>query len=363
VTQRGFCGFLAALALLSGAGAPALGGDADFARFLFVKAEKAFRARRYEAAEESYRKALAQLTPFPEAAYGLGRTLERLERPRDAMAAYRTCREQIETSDVHTPAWKSLAARAGRALERLRRRFSALEKLDRGFVRSCLTYARRYKETQPAWARTALESALAVDPGNKAATRLLLALPEPGKARQAPKPAARGTPLVKSATMQEWDPGLSGEWSCEAGVVRGDVEGPQGKLNWLQDPKLAGDYTVTVRMRLLRKGGPKRTFGLFLGGNGRDSWWTLLVTSDDELILDRFEGGSPRPMRDFILRGFDPRKRHTLKATVKHGELTVHFDNRQAFEIMADDRTAFDGMLALFVQDAGVEFTELRAER
>ncbi len=75
-----------------------LAGDPDVAQFLYRKAEKARRARKYEEAEKSYRRALEEQSPFPEAAFGLGQTLEKRGRLGEALHAYRRCRDEIAAS-------------------------------------------------------------------------------------------------------------------------------------------------------------------------------------------------------------------------------------------------------------------------
>ena len=99
------------LALVSGLAASA--GDRDVADFLFKKAEKAYRARRYEDAVKGYQRARAEFTPLPEAAFGLALALEKLDREAEALAAYRTCVREVETAESPPSKWKSLARRAG----------------------------------------------------------------------------------------------------------------------------------------------------------------------------------------------------------------------------------------------------------
>ena len=81
--------FLIAIALAARA------GDPDVAKLLFKKAQKAYRAKKYEEAEKTYRRAIEECPPNPEARYGLAETLEKQERMSEALAAYCRCVEDI----------------------------------------------------------------------------------------------------------------------------------------------------------------------------------------------------------------------------------------------------------------------------
>ena len=96
-------------------------GDRDVAQFLLKKAEKAYRAKDYEQAVAGFKRARAEFTPLPEAAWGLGQALEKLEREAEAIAAYRLCAEQVGAAEKPSAKWKALARRANAAVSRLRR--------------------------------------------------------------------------------------------------------------------------------------------------------------------------------------------------------------------------------------------------
>ena len=220
----------------------ARGGDPDVAAFLVQKARKAFQAKEYGEAEDSYRRALEEHAPFPEAHYGLGETYEKTGRTREALQAYRACVREIGDAADPPRAWRSLLKRAERAVSRLQRAYADLTKLNDDFIRRSLAFAKRVETSDPAWARRACEAVLALDADNPVAKALLAKLPQGGADAPAPPappaeggtPAERwGEPLIRGAALdEEWD-GAPEPWALADGVVTGEAFGKSGQLLWL----------------------------------------------------------------------------------------------------------------------------------
>ena len=339
-------------------------GDRDVALFLLKKAEKACRAKDYEEAAATFKRARAEFTPLPEAAYGLGRALEKLEREAEAIAAYRLCAEEVDAADKPSARWQGLARRANTAVTRLRRRFAKLDRLNRAFIADCLKFGIAHLKTDPRWARTAFETVLKLDPTHKDARRYLektgkVTTPGGGKTTGAGK--TWGTPLIRGDDLEGWSPGIRPPWTCANCVVVADVGNP-GHINWVNDVELTGRYEVRVRMRVLRSGGTRWTLGLLIG-NGKDYWHNFFVKNDNGMVLDEFDAGNVRPVKDAILRDFDPHQWNTLRVAVDHGSLRVFMNKKKLFEYDADERDTFDGNVALFAQNGRVEFKELEVRR
>ena len=79
-----------------------LAGDRDVAELFVKKGQKAWRGKRYEEAADYYRRALDEHTPFPEAAFELGRCLEKLGRTEEAIQAYLTCQDHLREIEKPT---------------------------------------------------------------------------------------------------------------------------------------------------------------------------------------------------------------------------------------------------------------------
>jgi tetratricopeptide (TPR) repeat protein len=326
-------------------------GDRDVALFLVKKAEKACRAKNYEEAAETFKRAREEFTPLPEAAFGMGQAFEKLERNAEAIAAYRLCAEEVGAAEKPPAVWKALARRANAALTRIRRRFAELDRLNRAFIDDCMKFGIAHLKTDPRWAQTAFETVLKLDPAHTRARRCL---------DKFKKAEAWGTPLIRGDDLEGWSPGIRPPWTCAKGVVAADVGNP-GHINWVKDVELTGRYEVRVRMRIVRSGA-QWTFGLLIG-NGKDYWHNFFVKDGHSIRFDEYDGGTIRPRKDAILRDFDPQKWNTLRLAVDRGSLGVFMNEKKLFEYDADERDAFDGNVALFGQSGLFEYKELEVRR
>ena len=353
-------GWLALLALLVVVEA----GEHDVAQFLLQKAEKAYRAKDYEKAAIDFKRARQEFTPLPEAAWGLGQALEKLERESEAITTYRLCAEEVGAAKKPSSKWKSLARRANAAISRLRRRFAELDRLNDDFIDDCMRFGREHLESNPRWARTAFEMILKIDPTHKKARRYL------DKFQKAKTPAKKkaeaskhfGIALIRGEDLEGWSPGIREPWTCAKGVVVADATGASGHINWIDDVEFSGRYDVRVRMRVTRDGGARRTFGLLVG-NGKTYWHCFFIEDDNDMILAQFNEGESRHLRDVVLRDFDPSQWNTLRLEFDRGAVTVYVNKNKLIEYGAEKREAFDGKVALFAQNGRIEFKELEIRR
>lgn len=354
-------GWLLCLALLVTAEA----GDRDVALFLLKKAEKAYHAKDYEQAAATFKRAHAECAPLPEAAWGLGQSLEKLERPGEAIAAYRLCAEEVAEAEKPSFKWKGLARRATASVARLRRRFAELDRLNRAFISDCLKFATKHIETDPRWARTAFEIVLKLDPMHKEARRQLEKVgpaAAPGAGQSPGTGKGWGTALIRGDDLPGWSPGIRHPWTCANDVVVADVASRDGQINWVDDTEFTGQYEVRVRMRVTRSGGVGRTYGLLIG-NGKDYWHNIFIEDDNDVVLVEFDAGRIRHVKHAIPRGFDPKSWNTLRFAVNHGSISVYLNRKKLFGYDGDRRDTFDGKVGLFAQNGRIEFKELGVRR
>jgi tetratricopeptide (TPR) repeat protein len=343
-----------AVAMVLAAGSVS-GGDPDVADLLFKKAKKAFAAKDYAEAESGFRRALKEMSPFPDARLGLAESLEKLARPREAIEQYRTCVDEIDAAGAPAK-WKPMMTRARQALARLQGRQAELAKINDAFIRKYIDFARKRAATDPLWARKALDTVLRLDASNEVARGMLAKLPaaSPPKPAEPSEPERRGPNLFRRKC---WDG--APEWSVEADTITGDVPGRDGKLFWLEEEMPKGTYTIRGRFRLTRDGGDRRAYGVFFGGDGKANWWALILSQDEEIVLERFDNSVPRRVAGPGLEGFDHTAWHTLEIRVRPGDVRVRLDEREPIQHLESERTAFDGKIALFVQNACIEWKEL----
>ena len=338
-----------------------LAGDPDVAQFLYQKGQKAYRARKYEEAEKSFRRALEEHSPLPEAQFALGQTLERLERMGEALNAYRRCRDEIAGGPAPTGRMKSLAIRADRSIKRLQKQFTELERLDRDFIHRCMSLGIRYHKTNPGAARSAYTAVLKIDPGHKQARALLEGLGKKAPAGKASK--ARTRDLTPPVDFAGWVPGRNEYWSVSNGLLTGKVDGPNGQINWLEGERFKGRYKVRVEFRIL-KGGVKRTCGLFVGNkHAKNRWWSVMIDWNDEVAMVETSPQASTSVQGKVLRGFQPDQWHTLELDVRPGELAVELDGKQMFRHKTGDEESFDGELGVFAQDIHVLFRKLELRK
>jgi tetratricopeptide (TPR) repeat protein len=335
------------------------GGDPDVADLLFKKAKKAFSAKDYADAESGFRRALKELTPYPEARLGLAESLEKLERPREAIEEYRNCIAEIDAAGAPSR-WKPLRSRAQQALSRLQGRHAELEKLNDAFVRKCIDFGKKRAKSDPYWARKAYETVLLLDPGNDVAKGLLKTLPLPEDAEPEPQSKRPSSKQESLFRRELWDG--APEWSVDEDRITGDVREPDGKLFWLDKIVLEGTYSASGKFRMTHDGGPRRAYGMFFAGDGRN-WWAVVFDDHEKVVLEQWTQAEQRNVGDHMLADFDHSAWHTLEIAVKPGHARILLDGKEILDREEDDRSCFAGKICLFVQNACVEWRELEVSR
>jgi len=335
-------------------------GDRDVAELLHSKGERAYRKRDYEEAEQYFRRALAEYSPFPEAAECRARALLELGRTQEALRSYLLCEMQLEEMSDLDRKQRRLLKSVKRRISKLGKGYAKLEELDREFVRDAVAFSRKYFNSHPEWAKLASTHALAVDPTNRLAQGFLEKLEE----TESPSESLAGVfePLVESDALSNWDPGARGDWSCSGGVIKCDVREPKGRTN-LVKLRLEGSYELKAAFRVRRTGEEKRSYGFMLAQKPDGTAWGVLVNWNNDLELVKFDRRGSRGYRTKILTGFRPTRWHLLHVRVEPGRLTARIGNELAFtsEEMEDD--AFDGVPGLFAQDGAFEIKEVGVKR
>ena len=98
-------------------------------------------------------------------------------------------------------------------------------------------------------------------------------------------------------------------------------------------------------------------------GNGKTFWHCVLIEDSGELILNEFDRGQDRQLKQAILREHKPSEWHTIRVVVERIEMSVYLGDELLFKHTADDRDAFDGKIALFAQGGRFEFRDVGGGR
>jgi tetratricopeptide (TPR) repeat protein len=338
---------------------PGASGDADVAKLLFKKAEKAARAKKYDEAAALFKRALDEHSPYPEAAFGLAIALEKHGKTEEALAAYLRCRDEIAGMKSPSRKVKAMDGKALKAIKKLGAGYAELQDIDRAFVKECLGIGKRNLRSNPPWAKRAFETVLAIDPQNKLALSYMERLSGVSGPAAIQRPFA---PLLEDDGMGKWNPGARGPWSCSGGVLTGDTSDLKGHANIFKE-RLEGTYSFRASFRVTRASGAKRTHGIFFGDKTDRTVWAFIISWDDEVVLSRWRGSDHVEERMKILTKFDPEKWHTLQVDVTPGKVECLIDGREMFELAEQPAKTFDGTPLIFIQDMRVEIRGVGVRR
>ncbi len=349
---------LSAVLLFSG---PAPGGDADVAKLLFDKGEKAFRAENYEEALEHYRRALAESSPYPEAEYALGQTLEKLNRNEDAIAAYVRCIDEVRALPTPSRTQKRSAADAEKAIARIGPGYAQLAQMEEALFKQAMDLARQSMSVSPEWARRFLTVALKVKPDHPTALEQLKQLSEsPGRVEG----TGEFEPQLNPEAMKGWYPGLKEPWILRDGILEVDARG--GSHMIAQRDRKDGRYVARAAFRVLEDQGDTRTFGLLFGRKPAPAphvHGLLLCRSGDLALTEMARSGGSRDLRSKIIPRFRWDEWHVLEIRVEGDRVRCLLDGQEQFTQNAEGAGDFEGNVGLFVQEAKVQIRDLGITR
>ena len=334
--------------------------DEDVAKLLFAKGEKSFRQKKYEDAEGNYRRALEELSPYPEAAYGLARSLEKLGRTQEALDAYLRCRDEIKDMESPSRSLRRIRGKADKAISKLGKDYAELADLDKAFAKKAFDFGRKYFNKSPAWSKKFFGLVLKVHPDHKLATSYLERLGDVS----APATAIGGfEPWLTDDAMKNWDPGAEAPFKCRGGILSATPPDGGGYSNFVKS-RCDGSYSYRAAFRVTGRIGPRRAHGLLFGmkktGGGT---WALLVDFSDSLTLSYLGSTGSKDVKDLILSGVDFEKWHVIEARVEPGRVGCFLDGKEIFTYSVESEDEFDGTPGLFVQDIHVEVKEVGVQR
>ncbi len=341
--------------------APVEAGDRDVAELLFSKGEKAYRKRSYAQAADYFQRALAEHSPYPEAAFGLAQALEKQGKGPEALKAYLRCKDQCRALDKPTRKQKKMCDKAEKAIGKLGQGYAALEKLDAKFVKDCLVFGRKYMKSAPEWAKKALESAHEIDPANTVVVETLDRLG--GVAGPAGSGGGLYEPLIKDDNLEGWDPGVKKGFTCSGGVVTADMPTDGGITNIIR-MRLEGTWSMKATFRVLEKKARLISHGLMFGRKGDGSCWGVLIDWDKSLSLVKFGAdGDDTPLGFKKISSYRPERWHQIRVDVEGGKLTAYYNGEKFLEHEEEDPEAFAGMPSVFTQRGRFEFKDVGVKR
>jgi len=340
---------------------PVRAGDPEVAKLIYRKAEKEFRAKRYEQAAKLYRRVLAEHSPYPEAACGLGSALEKMGKGNAALQAYLQCRKQVRAIPKPSSRQKNCARRAEKAISRLGKAYSEVEKLEERFIKECLAYGGKHGKSSPGWSRRAYEAVLALDPQNAVAAE---AVKELANIQRLGQGFGRPELLVKKGSMSGWDCGqYSSRWTCSGRVITGDRKSP-GIVCYRSGIYMRGTYRLTVTARVVERYGPDWYWGFKFGVNTSEAkTYSFGYGYAHDVYLIRAVGTDRRDLWDKPKTQWDPKEWHTLRVDVTPGKVTCFADGEEVFSHEAELDRDFEGTMGLNLRSARIEFKDVKVYR
>lgn len=336
------------------AATPILGlpGSRTVADGLCAKGRAAFKEENFQQAADLYREALAEFTPHPEAAFGLGEALEELGQNDEAMLAYLACKDQFGEVEKPDSGQKKAVAGASKAIAKLGGGYADLEQAEAKFVKTCISYAGKYKSREPEWAKRALEIALALEPNNSSANKAMKKL---GSVRAAGFAGSEN--LIDSDALTGWTFGEHApRWKCRNGLLRAEISVPES-LGWALDHNFRGNLTIRWEARVVATHDVYWQVGMVYGSpmlGGKT--WSVLIDNNDDLRLGRMEGGNLTIPRNKLLSNIDVKQWHRYELVVSKKGLTVRIDGDEIFTHVPGSDSPAGGVVGLFVQEATAEF-------
>jgi hypothetical protein len=343
------------LALLSGEATPA--GDPDVARLLCGKADKAFKAKKFEEACGLYQRALEEYTPYPEARFGLAQSFEKLGRTAEAIAAYTKIGEDVRALPAATRPQMKLTEDAEKAVLRLSQGYATLDQVDQQLFKRAMELGRQYMKSHPEWAKKFFHVALLIQPDNALATTLMKQLAD------IETPSVGGGVFesqMMDPGMGNWKPGLDKTIEFRKGVLHLNALGDS--CSDFLTTRLSGRYAVRASLRMVEVG-PGRACGIFLGREPPKDAYAVLVARGGDVAITNLSKRGAEELGTRILSDFSFTDWHQIEVHVDGAKVRCLIDGQEVCDGTAKDPEAFAGNTGIFAQDCRLEVREFAVMR
>lgn len=346
-------------------------GDATIARALLESGIGKLKDREYTAAVTLLDQALDESEEVFEAAYHKGVALERLERSREALSAYRwfvrTCTEHEEDGEVERDVLQ-LKKRAERKIDQLAAGELELDKLGRELVDDLLAFARKHDRKDPAIAARALRHVLAVEPGNEDAAELLEKLGFEADADDEPaaeSDAGGGSGPFSKLPVEEWIDfiGLrsfpTGGTEYGDGTVTRDSE--SGKIVHFSAAKSNVErYVLELEWRIHEVHERGWASGWVVGEDDARFIGIFAQNSSVDFVFTNKKTGARADLGGQPMAPLDMDAWHRLDVLVDGAKVEVHLDGERMIEEELATHAPLTGQIGVFHQRSRVEFRVAR---
>jgi tetratricopeptide (TPR) repeat protein len=317
--------------------------DREAAEFFGKKGEKHIRAREWDKAEESFRKALKEDETYLPARLGLAESLLGAGHQAGGLEELRRFIQLAKKGKLN-PAWKKLVSKAKKRLNEIDIVGKALQKIVNDYVKALVAIARRSIREDPAIAEKALRRALDLDEGNQSAQNLL---------KKMGKSLAEGMNLFNGKNFNGWAALQAPTWQCRDGIVIADTK--DSAYAGRHESYFKGDFSVLLEARLEEQYPGDSLFAILAGYRENYSWYALGIlngrlfweeTTDVNTRRSIFDGTRKKLGKDF-----DPEKWNTFEFRFKGAEIQTFFNGKMVAK-EARSKTHGEGFVGLWCQNA-----------
>ncbi|MHC4600647.1 MAG: family 16 glycoside hydrolase [Planctomycetota bacterium] len=326
--------------------------DRETAKYFTKRGDKSLRAKEWDKAEESYRRALEEDESYLPARFGLAEALIKSGKQPAGVLELRRIIEDSEKTPPE-PAWKRLISKTKKRLEELDASGRALQKILDGYVSAMVAVSKKCMKQDPEVAERALRRILKIRPGSTEAAGLLKKM---GKSASGDARA-----IFNGKNLSGWNVGPP-DWKVLDGCII--AETPTGGSYNRTELYLKGDFDILAEMKLLKQypGGPpgfnivtgiKKDFDWYAVGvfNGRFSWAEQEGGRNIRNVFQAFPTDLPN--------GLDIEEWNVFELRCRGDEAVVFLNGKElAREPWAEKRR--EGYIGLWVQNAKVSIRKFQ---
>lgn len=340
-------------------------GDAAVAAALLKSGKASLRKKQYQEAITFFDKALAEHDSVIEAHFQKAFAFEKLARPKDALASYRSFVELCRAKDAAASKEElALLKRATKRVDALAAGERELRKLEDRFVADVLGFAKKHADKDPHVSIRALRAALAARPDHEDARDLLEELGgdvDPG----AEDDGTGGSGPFAKLDVAEWIDfvGLQAFPSkrravYEDGVARLEVEGGV-IMDFPEARDDAGRFVLEMEYRVTAEHERGWAVGWTFGGRDGGFYGAFAQRSSIDFVQNH-AGGARNQLGDHPMRPIALDSWHRLDVKVEGATMEVWYDGKRVFRDTDDDRSHLKGDVGIFHQRCTAEYRVAR---
>jgi tetratricopeptide (TPR) repeat protein len=342
--------------------------DPDTAKQFLKLGRRAVVKREYDQALNRFKKALEEDADLIEAHYWLAYVLDKKADNAGAIEGYRRFLSLFENKGGKAGATRDLcrlAEKTSKRLDKIAKAEKAFTKLENGFLKGLMKFARETFLRDPSATRRALEILLKIRPDYRGAAGLYRKLG--GRPKGSTKAGAGRFPAPDAfKKVKSWKDfiagkalgGESGDWTYKNRELCLDLR--QGSVTLTNKTLYSGtNFAYEIEARVEEEYDRGWLVGMVFGSESGS--FVCVFFQKTAVILHQVRSASDRmDLKRFLMPPLPPKSWHRLSVLVRGGVMEVWFDGKKVIEFTHPDRTDFDGQVGLFQQRSRTRYRRIR---